>query len=179
MKKILVIILFFISLNPLFGEEIEINFYYESEGVNSYQAQAISFGMFDEIAQTIKSYLQVSHVPFMFDNKDSLISFLPNRTLNSLLEFKAISIDLNEDGIDEVFAQIMGSLVCGSGGCSAFILQGKEKDWRQLGWYFPSNETLISSNKTNGYFDIYYLSKNGSTEYEYTCKFKNENYECE
>ena len=99
--------------------------------------------------------------------------------MNSLLEFKAISIDLNDDGIDEVIAQMMGSLVCGSGGCSAFILQGKEKEWRQLGWYFPSNETLISSNKTNGYFDIHYSSKNGSTEYEYLCKFNNENYECE
>ena len=135
--------------------------------------------MFDEIAQTIKSYLQESHVPFMFDTKDSLISFLPERTLNSLLEFKAISIDLNEDGIDEVIARMMGSLVCGSGGCSAFILQGKEKDWIQLGRYFPSNETLISANKTNGYFDIHYSSKNDSTEYEYSCKFNNENYECE
>ena len=179
MKKLLITLLFLSFFTPLHAEEKKIIFYYEDEGVNSYQAQAISFGMFDEIARTIKSYLQVSHVPFMFDTKDSLISFLPDRTLNSLLEFKAISIDLNEDGIDEVIAQMMGSLVCGSGGCSAFILQGKEKEWRQLGWYFPSNETLISSNKTNGYFDIHYSSKNGSTEYEYLCKFNNENYECE
>ena len=177
--KHIILLLFFLLPSPLHAEEKKIIFYYEDEGVNSYQAQAISFGMFDEIARTIKSYLQVSHVPFMFDTKDSLISFLPDRTLNSLLEFKAISIDLNEDGIDEVIAQMMGSLVCGSGGCSAFILQGKEKEWRQLGWYFPSNETLISSNKTNGYFDIHYSSKNGSTEYEYLCKFNNENYECE
>ena len=177
--KHIILLLFFLLPSPLHAEEKEIIFYYEEEGVNSYQAQAIAFGLFDEIAHTIKSYLQESHVPFMFDTKDSLISFLPDRTLNSLLEFKAISIDLNEDGIDEVFAQIMGSLVCGSGGCSAFILQGKEKNWRQLGWYFPSNETLISSNKTNGYFDIHYSSKNGSTEYEYLCKFNNENYECE
>ena len=178
MKHIILLLFFFLSFQ-LQAQEKEIVFYYEEEGVNSYQAQAISFGLFDEIAHTIKSYLQVSHVPFMFDNKDSLISFLPDRTLNSLLKFKAISIDLNEDGIDEVIARMMGSLVCGSGGCSAFILQGKEKEWRQLGWYFPSNETLISSNKTNGYFDIHYSSKNGSTEYEYLCKFNNENYECE
>ena len=178
MKHIILLLFFFLSFQ-LHAEEKEMIFYYEKEGVNSYQAQAISFGMFDEIAQTIKSYLQESHVPFMFDTKDSLISFLPERTLNSLLEFKAISIDLNEDGIDEVIARMMGSLVCGSGGCSAFILQGKEKDWIQLGRYFPSNETLISANKTNGYFDIHYSSKNDSTEYEYSCKFNNENYECE
>ena len=177
--KHIILLLFFLLPSPLHAEEKEIVFYYEEEGVNSYQAQAISFGMFDEIGHTIKSYLQVSHVPFMFDTKVSLISFLPDRTLNSLLEFKAISIDLNEDGVDEVIARMMGSLVCGSGGCSAFILHGKEKDWRQLGWYFPSNETLISANKTNGYFDIHYSSKNGSTEYEYLCKFNNENYECE
>ena len=177
MKKILVIILFFISLNPLFGEEIEINFYYESEGVNSYQAQAISFGLFDKITRTIKSYLQVSHVPFMFENKDSKISFLPDTPLSDLLGFKAISIDLNDDGIDEVIAYKSGPLACGMGGCTSFILQGKEKDWKILGWYFPGEETLISSNKTNGYFDISYLSKDSSTKY--SCKFKNENYECE
>ena len=177
MKKILVIILFFISLNPLFGEEIEINFYYESEGVNSYQAQAISFGLFDEIARTLKSYLQASHVPFMFENKDSKISFLPDTPLSDLLDFKAISMDLNDDGIDEVIAYMSGPLACGMGGCTSFILQGKEKNWKILGRYFPGEETLISSNKTNGYFDISYLSKDSSTKY--SCKFKNENYECE
>ena len=175
--KAIIALLFFLFFTPLFAEEKEIIFYYEEEDVNSYQAQAISFGMFDEIAQTIKSYLQVSHVPFMFDNKDSLISFLPNRTLNSLLEFKAISIDLNDDGIDEVIAYMSGPLACGMGGCTSFILQGKEKDWKILGRYFPSEQSLISSNKTNGYFDISYLSKDSSKKY--SRKFKNESYKCE
>ena len=175
--KHIILLLFFLLPSPLHAEEKEIVFYYEEEGVNSYQAQAISFGMFDEIAQTIKSYLQVSHVPFMFENKDSKISFLPDIPLSDLLDFKAISIDLNDDGIDEVIAYKSGPLACGMGGCTSFILQGKEKDWKILGWYFPGEETLISSNKTNGYFDISYLSKDSSTKY--SCKFKNENYECE
>ena len=69
MKHIILLLFFFLSFQ-LQAQEKEIVFYYEEEGVNSYQAQAISFGMFDEIAQTIKSYLQASHVPFMFDTKD-------------------------------------------------------------------------------------------------------------
>ena len=153
MKHIILLLFFFLSFQ-LQAQEKEFVFYYEDEGVNSYQAQAISFGMFDEIARTIKSYLQVSHVPFMFDNKDSLISFLPDRTLNSLLEFKAFSIDLDEDGIDEVIARMMGSLVCGSGGCSAFILQGngnvikqmdrrKNSGWTSVAWNICSNSISL------------------------------------
>ena len=68
--KHIILLLFFLLPSPLHAEEKEIVFYYEEEGVNSYQAQAISFGMFDEIGHTIKSYLQVSHVPFMFDTKE-------------------------------------------------------------------------------------------------------------
>ena len=161
------------------AEEKKISFINQEEVVNSYQAQAISFSLFEKISHTLEVYIQQSHVPFMFETKDSKIKFLPDTPLSELLTFKAVSIDLNDDGIDEVITHVSGNLVCGSSGCTTYILQGKEKDWKIIGEYFPGGHTLISSNKTNGYFDIYYSSKNGSTEYEYTCKFKNENYECD
>mgnify|MGYP000501181677 CR=1 FL=1 len=46
MKHIILLLFFFLSFQ-LQAEEKEIIFYYEEEGVNSYQAQAISFGLFD------------------------------------------------------------------------------------------------------------------------------------
>ena len=55
MKHIILLLFFFLSFQ-LHAEEKEIIFYYEEEGVNFYQAQAISFGMFDEITHTIKSF---------------------------------------------------------------------------------------------------------------------------
>ena len=54
--KAIIALLFFLFFTPLLAEEKEIIFYYEEEDVNSYQAQAISFGMFDEITHTIKSF---------------------------------------------------------------------------------------------------------------------------
>ena len=178
MKKLLgILVLGLLFCNVSIAEEKEIIFNYEEEGVNSYQAQAISFGLFEEITNILEVYLQDSHVPFMFETKDSKIAFLPDTPLSDLLDFKAISIDLNDDGIDEVIAYMSGPLACGMGGCTSFILQGKEKDWKILGRYFPSEQSLISSNKTNGYFDISYLSKDSSKKY--SCKFKNESYKCE
>ena len=160
MKKILLTIL--VSLmwsNISIAEEKEIIFINKDETVNSYQAQAISFSLFEKISDILEIYIQQSHVPFMFETKDSKIKFLPDTPLSELLTFKAVSIDLNNDGIDEVITYVSGNLVCGSSGCSSYILEGKEKDWKIIGQYFPGGHTLISSNKTNGYFDISYLSK--------------------
>ena len=96
----------------------------------------------------------------MFETKDSKIAFLPDTPLSDLLDFKAISIDLNDDGIDEVIAYMSGPLACGMGGCTSFILQGKEKDWKILGRYFPSEQSLISSNKCqNTYVFIFRYTK--------------------
>jgi len=175
MKKLLLTI--FVSLiwsNISIAEEKEIIFFNKDETVNSYQAQAISFSLFEVISDILEIYIQESHVPFMFETKDSKIKFLPDKPLSDLLTFKAVSIDLNNDGIDEVITYVSGNLVCGSSGCQSYILQGKEKDWKIIGEYFPGGHTLISSNKTNGYFDISYTGSK-----KYSCKFKEKSYECD
>jgi len=175
MRKLLLTI--FVSLiwsNISIAEEKEIIFFNKDETVNSYQAQAISFSLFEVISDILEIYIQESHVPFMFETKDSKIKFLPDKPLSDLLTFKAVSIDLNNDGIDEVITYVSGNLVCGSSGCSSFILEGKEKDWKIIGQYFPGGHTLISSNKTNGYFDISYTGSK-----KYSCKFKEKSYECD
>ena len=175
MKKLLLTI--FVSLmwfNISIAEEKEIIFINKDETVNSYQAQAISFSLFEKISDILEIYIQQSHVPFMFETKDSKIKFLPDTPLSELLTFKAVSIDLNNDGIDEVITYVSGNLVCGSSGCSSFILEGKEKDWKIIGEYFPGARTIISSNKTNGFFDISYTGSK-----KYSCKFKGKSYQCD
>ena len=175
MKKLLgILVLGLLWCNISYTEEKTISFINQEEVVNSYQAQAISFSLFEKISHTLEVYIQQNHVPFMFETKDSKIKFLPDTPLSELLTFKAVSIDLNDDGIDEVITHVSGNLVCGSSGCTSYILQGKEKDWHIIGEYFPGGHTLISSNKTNGYFDIFYIGSE-----KYSCKFKEESYQCD
>ncbi len=173
MKKL--ILIFFVSLiwlNISTADEKEIIFSNEEEVVNSYQAQAISYGLVDRITDTLKIYIQESHVPFMFESNKSKIKFLPDTPLSELLTFKAISIDLNNDGANEVIAYVSGNLVCGSSGCSSYILQGNDKSWKVIGELFPGEDVLVSTKKTNGYLDINFDSK------KYLCKFKDKKYQC-
>lgn len=174
MKKIIFIITFSLLLSGVsISKEQEITFLEKEEGVNSYQAKAISFGLFDKISQTLEIYLKESHVPFMFKNKVSKIKFFPDTPLSELLTFRAISKDLNNDGIDEVIAHVSGNLICGSSGCTTYILQEKEKEWKVIGEFFPGDKIKISLNKTNSYSDIIYFGSRG-----YLCKFKEEVYQC-
>ena len=173
MKKF--ILIFFVSLiwfNVSNADRKEIIFSDEEEVVNAYQAQAISHGLVDKITNTLKTYIQESHVPFMFESKDSKIKFLPDTSLSELLTFKAVSIDLNNDGPKEVIAYVSGNLVCGSSGCSSYILQGNDKSWEVIGELFPGEDVFVSTNKTNGYLDINFDTKN------YLCKFKDKKYQC-
>ena len=173
MKKL--ILIFFVSLiwlNISTANEKEIVFSNEEEIVNSYQVKAISYGLVDKITDTLKTYIQESHVPFMFESNNSKIKFLPDTPLSELLTFKAVSIDLNNDGANEVIAYVSGNLVCGSSGCTSYILQGNGKSWKVIGEFFPGEDVLVSTSKTNGYLDINFDSK------KYLCKFKDKKYQC-
>ena len=175
MKKLFSTILVICSLlsgNAYANDNKQIFFTDEEEVVNSYQAKAISYGLVDKITDTLKTYIQESHVPFMFESKDSKIKFLPDTSLSELLTFKAVSIDLNNDGPKEVIAYVSGNLVCGSSGCSSYILQGNDKSWEVIGELFPGEDVFVSTNKTNGYLDINFDKKN------YSCKFKDKKYQC-
>jgi len=47
------------------------------------------------------------------------------------------------------------------------------EDWKIIGSPFPGDIIFISSNKTNGYFDI---SHSSGWDEKYSCKFKNGRY---
>ena len=78
MKKLLLTILVSLTwFNISIAEEKEIIFINKDETVNSYQAQAISFSLFEKISDILEIYIQQSHVPFMFETKDSKLNFFP------------------------------------------------------------------------------------------------------
>ena len=174
MKKLLGILVLglLLSVNVYANDRKQIYFANEEEVVDSFQAQAISYTLIDEIAYTLKTFIQESHVPFMFESNDSKIKFLPDTPLSELLTFKAVSIDLNNDGVNEVIAYVSGNLVCGSSGCSSYILQGKNKNWKIIGQLFPGEDILVSTKKNNGYLNINIDAK------KYLCKFKDKVYQC-
>jgi len=174
MKKLFstILVLSFLLSGGASADERKVIFSNEEEVVNAYQAQAISHGLVDKITDTLKTYIQESHVPFMFESKDSKIKFLPDTLLSELLTFKAVSIDLNNDDENEVIVYVSGNLVCGSSGCTSYILQGNDKSWKVIGDFFPGEDLLVSTSKTNGYLDINFDSK------KYLCKFKDKKYQC-
>ncbi|WP_251862364.1 tetratricopeptide repeat protein [Clostridium sp. Marseille-Q2269] len=64
-------------------------------------------------------------------------------------------IDLNGDGTKEVFAYLVGPIVCGTGGCSAAIFKDENGEYKLLTKFtLVNNPIIISNNKTNGYKDI-------------------------
>jgi len=178
MKNILYII-FFLLTSTIFAKEIK--FSLEDDRVNLYQHDAISFGLFEIMVDSFKDTLQ-RELKYYFETKDSKMIY-PGPFVR--FDFKAVSIDLNDDGIDEVIAYMFGPDHCGSGGCTSYILQSMEvskrdydgteikvKDWKIIGSPFPGDIIFISSNKTNGYFDI---SHSDGDEKD-SCKFKNGRY---
>ncbi|MCA1054435.1 hypothetical protein LCM10_05510 [Rossellomorea aquimaris] len=64
-------------------------------------------------------------------------------------------IDLDGDGRLELFVYIVGSYLCGTGGCSAAIFKEKRGDYVLVSRFsLVNNPVIISDNKTNGYHDI-------------------------
>ena len=77
--------------------------------------------------------------------------------------------DFSNDGTKEVFVYLEGPGICGSGGCSTYILKKQsEYKWIVIGEYFPNYETSISSSQHEGFSIISYKGKFG----QYECLFQ-------
>ncbi|RBW67451.1 tetratricopeptide repeat protein [Bacillus taeanensis] len=64
-------------------------------------------------------------------------------------------VDLDEDGKPEIFAYLVGSYLCGTGGCSAAIFKEKNENYHLLARFsIVNNPVIISDSKTRGYKDI-------------------------
>lgn len=64
-------------------------------------------------------------------------------------------IDLDGDGTPEIFAYLVGTYVCGTGGCSAVIFKQRNEEYVLLARFsLVNNPVIISDNTTKGYKDI-------------------------
>ena len=74
------------------------------------------------------------------------------------------------DGLDEVFVDYESRGFCGSGGCTKYIIEKKKdkSNWEVIWQGFGGRGLTVSSNKTNGYSDIYF----GASKCTYKDKYK-------
>ena len=73
-----------------------------------------------------------------------------------LRRYEAADFDLNEDGVSEILLTLPTSNWCGSGGCTLWVLNSKGALISKTTVVdFPIG---ISSEKTNGWFDLFTLS---------------------
>lgn len=87
-------------------------------------------------------------------------------------------VDLNDDGKNEIFAEVVGPYTGGSGGNSAVIFKDNNGVLEEVDDFkFVRNPIIISSNKTNGWNDIICESSGEGTIKKYVVlKYDGEDY---
>lgn len=77
----------------------------------------------------------------------------------------AAAADLNGDGRDEVIAYVMGPMLCGSGGCNAYVLTPEGDGWR-VAMNASVTQTPINllPERTNGWSDLMVSVGGGAAE---------------
>jgi hypothetical protein len=87
-------------------------------------------------------------------------------------------IDLNGDNTPEIFVYLVGSLFCGTGGCSAAIFKVEGEEYKLVSKFtLVNNPIVISNNKTNGWNDIItYVSGGGADSGYVELKFDGNKY---
>ena len=73
--------------------------------------------------------------------------------------------DLNEDGRDEVFVLLMGSIFCGTGGCNLLLLKEVEGGFSLVN-NFPISRSpvIVTAEKTAGWHNLVRLQSGGGAE---------------
>ena len=173
MKKILLTLFLVFSSIHAKADDSKFDFSNIDYKIDMYQYKAISNALFDIYADTLKMYLQESHVPYLFENDESKILYPPTTKLSDIIQYKAISIDLNADDVNEVIAYMEGSLVCGSGGCTSYILREINSNWKIIGEFFPGHIFETNKNQTNGFSNIYF-----NDPLDHTCLYEDDSYNC-
>ena len=146
------------------------------EGVTRYESEAIATGLVDLITENFRYWFTESHFPF--GQYCSTGEENCRQNLNFEVTFSTASLDLNSDGIDEVIVRYNGPGYCGSGGCHSYILKKYNSGFAVIGKFFPGTKVEISSNRTEGYADIYYHGKGKTTPF--VCKYSanQQKYQC-
>lgn len=77
-------------------------------------------------------------------------------------------VDLNDDGVNEIFVELVGTYTSGTGGDTAIIfteVNGRLEEFDEF--TLIHNPIIISNEKTNGYRDIIVERSGGGAEKEY------------
>jgi hypothetical protein len=83
-------------------------------------------------------------------------------------------IDLNGDGIPEVFVYLIGDKLCGNEGCSVAIFKSTPQGYQMLSKISPVFQPIVvSTGKSNGYKDlIVYVSGGGTNPFYAKLKYQ-------
>ena len=144
------VIYFIFSLNSSFSSEKDygkLNEISLQKGLTKIQEEAVTYS---GLIESLKENTDKSHAPFNF-------------------KFKSASVDLNNDGFDEVFVSVQNSGWCGSGGCSINILIN-DIEWMKAGTFRP--EYFYVSDQTKYGLRIIYYETNCRSDIDETiCDF--------
>ncbi|WP_271078315.1 hypothetical protein [Aurantiacibacter sp. MUD61] len=81
------------------------------------------------------------------------------------LRFAAGEIDLNADGAVETLVYVAGPMVCGSGGCNAYVLQKEGEGYVKISGHTVSNLPIGAfDTQTNGWRDLAITVRGGIME---------------
>lgn len=81
-------------------------------------------------------------------------------------------VDLNDDGVDEIFVVVNGPSTSGSGGSSALLLEQNKNSWQiKKNFTLVRTPVTISDVKHNGYHDIVFSYYGGGSESGYSVVF--------
>jgi hypothetical protein len=143
------------------------------DGVDAVGSKAISESLGETITDFFKFFFTESHFPYgpHCSNKNSRSC---RQNLRFELEFNTASIDLDDDGVNEFIVELNGPGVCGSSGCTSYILKNYPEGWREIGSIFPGGVLEVSRSYTNGFRTIKYYGRSET----YLCVFKDGDYVC-
>jgi hypothetical protein len=118
--------------------------------------EGINFSSINYIMSETKRYLQLEQaLKKEFNLEDGL----------EKLRYYYNEVDLNDDGIYEIFVLVVGPFVCGTGGCSAVIFKKQKGEYKLLSRFsLVRNPVIISNKKTKGYKDIIMKVSGGGIE---------------
>ena len=192
MKLFFIIILFLFTF-CIRAEDNNIQKIEFLKGLDKYQTEAV-LSLSNSIISDFESYLLGSHFVYGPNKQNSIVPCENNKkkcrhNINYSLDFSTASIDLNNDGIDEVLVQFENAHQCGpTGPCYTDILYKDEDTWTFIGDGtndLRGSNLYVSNKYKNGYQTIFYNGKSRWSEKEdkfisnkYKCEFKKVAYEC-
>ena len=150
MKQIIIIIFLLTASVSHSSENHDFQILELEERLDGYQRYAVIEAIPDEIIGLFEMYFTESHFPsFPIDSHI-------RKNLGFFIDFKGLSVDLNDDGILEVLVRLDHTLACGSGGCYTYILVKENGTWKNKGTLFGAGNIHLRNEFINGFQVIYF-----------------------